>query len=101
LRKAATKDLVSHLADANIWWRLTAQRLLMERQDREAITPLEALAVSPKSAVGRAHALWTLHGLKALSDERIAQALKDTEAGVREQALRLAEERLASSEKLR
>jgi putative heme-binding domain-containing protein len=101
LRKAATKDLVAHLADANIWWRLTAQRLLVERQDREAVKPLEALAVSPQSAVGRAHALWTLHGLKALSEERIEQALKDTEAGVREQALRLAEERLASSEKLR
>jgi putative membrane-bound dehydrogenase-like protein len=101
LRKAPTKVLVEHLADANIWWRLTAQRLLIERQDRTAVKPLEALAASSKSAVGRAHALWALHGLKALSDERIEQALRDTEAGVREQALRLAEERLAGSERLR
>jgi putative membrane-bound dehydrogenase-like protein len=101
LRQAPTKDLVAHLADANLWWRLTAQRLLVERQDREAVKPLEALAASPKSAVGRAHALWTLHGLKALSDERIEQGLKDAEAGVREQALRLAEDRLVGSERLR
>jgi putative membrane-bound dehydrogenase-like protein len=100
LRKAATKDLVEHLADANLWWRLTAQRLLVERQDAEAVKPLEKLA-SSKSALGRVHALWTLHGLKALKNESIERALKDEEAGVREQALRLAEERLAGSEPLR
>ena len=52
-------------------------------------------AHASKSAPGRAHALWTLHGLQSLTEEDIARALKDPEPGVREQALRLAEERLA------
>src|SRR5262249_9967633 len=34
LRRAPTGELVKHLADPNSWWRLTAQRLLIERQDR-------------------------------------------------------------------
>jgi putative membrane-bound dehydrogenase-like protein len=101
LRKASTDDLVTHLADANVWWRLTAQRLLVERQDRAAVKPLERLARESKSAVGRAHALWTLHGLGRLSDGLMESALKDPEAGVREQALRLAEDRLSVSAKLR
>jgi putative membrane-bound dehydrogenase-like protein len=101
LRKAATQDLVAQLADGNSWWRLTAQRLLAERQDRDAVKPLEELAKTSKSALGRAHALWTLAGLKALDDSLIEKALSDPEAGVREQALQLAEPRLQESEPLR
>jgi putative membrane-bound dehydrogenase-like protein len=100
LGKAASKDLVPLLADPNLWWRLTAQRLLVERQDKSVIEAAEKLAQGP-SAVGRGHALWTLHGLKGLRDEVIEAALKDAEPGVREQALRLADERLASSAPLR
>ena len=99
--KASTQALVEHLSDANLWWRLTAQRLLVERQDQEAVKPLRQFALRAKSAPGRAHALWTLHGLKALTDADIEYALKDSEAGVREQALRLADERLSASAKLR
>jgi putative membrane-bound dehydrogenase-like protein len=101
LRKAATKALVEHLSDANLWWRLTAQRLLIERQDKSAVRWLHEFARAGKSAPGRAHALWTLHGMKALTDEDIEQALRDSAAGVREQALRLSDERLRTSEKLR
>jgi putative heme-binding domain-containing protein len=101
LRQATTQALVEHLNDGNLWWRLTSQRLLMERQDRSAVRWLRDYAQTSKSAPGRAHALWTLHGLKALTEEDIAQALKDSEPGVREQALRLAEERLPDSAMLR
>jgi putative membrane-bound dehydrogenase-like protein len=96
LGKAPTEELVRHLDDPNLWWRLTAQRLLVERQDRAAVKPLQKLARGAAFPPGRAHALWTLHGLKALDDGTIEHALKDPEAGVREQALRLAEGRLAS-----
>jgi putative membrane-bound dehydrogenase-like protein len=101
LRKAPTAELVKHLSDPNPWWRLTAQRLLVERQDKEAVKPLRKLARESTSAQGRAHALWTLHGLSSLDDASIEQGLKDKVAGVREQALRLAEERLGSSARLR
>jgi putative membrane-bound dehydrogenase-like protein len=100
LRKAPTADLVKHLADPNPWWRLTAQRLLVERQDKEAVKPLRKLVSESASAQGRAHALWALHGLKSLDDASLERGLKDKEAGVREQTLRLAEERLALSARL-
>jgi putative membrane-bound dehydrogenase-like protein len=101
LRKAPTAELVEHLIDANIWWRLTSQRLLVERQDRTAVPALRKLAREASFAPGRAHALWTLHGLGALEDEQIERALRDPEAGVREQALRLADDRLRGSARLR
>jgi putative membrane-bound dehydrogenase-like protein len=101
LRKAPTATLVEHLAHPNIWWRLTSQRLLMERQDKLAAPRLRDLARKATFAPGRAHALWTLHGLNELTTEQTAEGLKDKAAGVREQALRLAEERLKSSVMLR
>ncbi|HEY8505701.1 MAG TPA: c-type cytochrome, partial [Gemmataceae bacterium] len=91
LRAAKTAELVKHLADPNQWWRLTAQRLLVERKDRGAIPDLEKLAATAPAAAGRAHALWTLQGLGALKPGLIIAALKDADAGVREQALRLAD----------
>jgi putative membrane-bound dehydrogenase-like protein len=101
LRKASAEELVRHLAHPNSWWRLTAQRLLIERQDRTAVRPLQELARDASRPQGRAHALWTLHGLKALEDALIEGALTDPTPGVREQALRLAEDRLAASPRLR
>lgn len=97
LGQASAAELVQHLASDVPWRRLTAQRLLLERQDKSAVKPLEDLARASKAAVGRFHALWTLRGLGALSDTLIEAALKDPDAGVREQALRLAEARLGSA----
>jgi putative membrane-bound dehydrogenase-like protein len=100
LSKTAAKDLVPLLADPNMWWRSTAQRLLVERQDRSVIAAIEQLVHGP-SAPGRAHALWALHGLGSLREEMVLAGLADQEPGVREQALRLADERLNSSARLR
>src|SRR5262249_45371854 len=101
LRKAPTSELVEHLADANIWWRLTCQRLLIERQDKDAIPALERLAKEGKNGPARAHALWSLHGLRGLTDSAVVTALKDAEPGVREQGLRLADERIGKAPEIR
>src|SRR5262249_10713469 len=101
LSKASGAELVKHLESTNSWYRLTAQRLLIERQDKSAIEPLKKLAGDTSSAQGRVHALWTLHGLKALNDELIESALKAGNPYVIEQGLRLAEDRLATSTSLR
>jgi putative membrane-bound dehydrogenase-like protein len=99
LHEASTEQLVAHLADDNSWWRLTAQRLLYERQDKKAIEPLRKLLSSDK-AVARAHVLWTLSGLGALTAEEVTKAVSDPEAGVREQALKLAEPWLGKTKEL-
>jgi len=90
LSKAATADLVAHLADPDAWWRETAQRLLIERKDPAAIPLLKQLARSRPSALGRVHALWTLSALDGLDDESVLAAMKDVEPRVREQGAKLA-----------
>ncbi len=84
--------VVAQLAHRNKWQRDTAQRLLMEWQDQAAIAPLENLFATADFPQARLHAMWTLHGLKSLPDSILLQALQDAHAGVRENALILAEE---------
>lgn len=97
LEKASDEELVEKLADANIWWRRTAQRLLLDRKTRGAIPALEKMTQNEHSAPGRLHALWTLEGLGALKTERIEKALRDQEPGVRVNAIKLAELHLKES----
>lgn len=91
LGKASTSDLVALLEHANGWHRDTASRLLYQRQDAAAVTPLRALAATSKSPLARMHALYALHGVKALEGTQVLAGLGDREPRVREHALRLAE----------
>ncbi|HYE99900.1 MAG TPA: PVC-type heme-binding CxxCH protein, partial [Planctomycetota bacterium] len=87
---AGLGDLVGELAHPNGWRRTTAQRLLVERQDRSAIDRIRVLAATGQ-ALGRLHALWTLEGLGALDATLVKAALSAPEPGLREHAVRLAE----------
>lgn len=91
LGDASKEDLVAHLSSPNIWWRLNAQRLLVDRRDASATPALVKMAQNTTAPLGRLHALWTLEGMSQLTPELIAQALQDPEAGVRENAIKLAE----------
>jgi putative membrane-bound dehydrogenase-like protein len=96
MSKQSAAELVAHFENPNAWWRATAQRLLIERQDKSAVDPLRKMAAAA-SPLARLHALWTLEGLGALEDGTILAALKDADPGIREQGLRLAESRIAGS----
>ncbi|MCF6311121.1 MAG: HEAT repeat domain-containing protein [Verrucomicrobiales bacterium] len=87
-------ELVQTLENPNGWWRDAAQRLIYERQDKAAVEPLRALVKNSTHELARLHALHSLARLKALGDDEILIGLKDSSAGVREHALRLAESRL-------
>src|SRR6266571_4331577 len=91
LNPMKSRDLVKYLGRANGWWRDTAQRLLVERQDRSVASALENMARKSPSPLGRLHALCALDGLDALKPEAIRTALADSSPRVREQAIRLAE----------
>lgn len=91
LDKASTPDLVEYLASPNQWWRLTAQRLLLQRQDRSALPALKELAGNRENPQARLHALYALEGLSALEESIVGEALGDDQPGVREQAVLLAE----------
>ena len=94
LGQASTEQLVQQLASPNIWWRRTAQRLLVDRGSADAAALLTRLFETSQSPVARLHALWTLDGLNRLEAHHIERALADPEAGVRENAILLAEPRL-------
>ena len=95
LTAAPAAELVELLADPDAWWRETAERLLFERQDRSVTGPLRTMVRQRPSALGRLHALWTLALLDSLDQGSLALGLDDPEPRVREQAIRLAESRLA------
>ncbi len=95
LSRAPFEQLALYLAGPNIWWRRTAQRLLVDRRDPAAVAPLVRLLEANRSPLGRLHALWTLEGLGKLDDRLIEKALADEGPGVRESAIVLAESRLS------
>jgi len=88
---ATADELVALLAHPNLWWRRTAQRLLVDGRPPEAPALLLRLFQQSPSATGRLHALWTLEGLGKLEPALVHRALEDPEPGVRENAIRLAE----------
>ncbi|GAA5220878.1 c-type cytochrome [Membranihabitans marinus] len=97
LSAMSTEELVSLLANPNIWFRKNAQRLLVDRQDQSAVELLEEMALSQPMGEARFHALWTLDGLDALSIPVISAALKDQVPGIRENAIVLSEAFLGES----
>lgn len=91
LGDASNEILINELKNTNAWWRINAQRLLVDRADKNAVPGLVEMATKTTSAMGRLHALWTLEGLGALAPGIIKKALKDSVAGIRENAIKLAE----------
>jgi glucose/arabinose dehydrogenase/mono/diheme cytochrome c family protein len=90
LDRASPRQLVAALAHREAWWRDTAQRLLVEKQDRNVVPALRKLA-RRSSAHGRLHALWTLEGLDGVDWATVASALDDADVDVAIAGARLAE----------
>jgi putative membrane-bound dehydrogenase-like protein len=91
--KVEDKELVSFLKSPNIWYRRTAQRLLLDRKNPEIIPLLKEIVKENESPESVVHALWTLQGFgKLQSDEQpLTLALKNENAGVRENAIKIVE----------
>jgi putative membrane-bound dehydrogenase-like protein len=74
LKDATPEKLVATLKNDNMFWRLHAQRLLVERGKKDVCDSLVELttdcAVDEMGLnVGAIHALWTLHSLGAMADQ--------------------------------
>ncbi|MGH9628686.1 MAG: DUF7133 domain-containing protein, partial [Bryobacteraceae bacterium] len=98
--RLSSSDLVKHLGNTNGWHRATAQRLLLERQDRTVVPELRTTAQSAPSPEARVHALWLLQSFGALEVADVQRALKDPDSRIREHALRLGEPLLGKSRAL-
>ena len=90
LGKTSIAELVKTLGNENYWWRINAQRLLVDRNDKAAVPFLEQL-LQNGNPMAKLHALWTLDGINAISEQHIIATLKDSEAGIRENAIQVAE----------
>src|SRR5687767_15039993 len=97
LSEASTAQLVGHLSHANGWWRDTAQRLLVERDDARTVPMLRKVALTHENPVARLHALWTLEGFRVSDPKVIVPALSDGDAKIRAAAVRVAEPLLNAS----
>ena len=83
--------MVQAIDDTGFWQRLTAQRLLIERNDVsvvESLTEHLGAAATPQTGI---HVLHTLNGLGKLEATHVVRALEREYYGVRIHALRLAE----------
>ncbi len=84
-------QLVERLAHPNGWWRDTAQKLLVLRQDEFVVPALRKMARENDGEFARLHALWTLEGLGALDATLVRDTLRDASPILRAGALRAGE----------
>jgi len=91
LSTASPAVLVETLSHPNGWWRDTAQRLLVERNDKSAVSALQKLAIGAKDPRTRLHALWTLDGMNSIDPATVTRALGDPSRDVRASAIRISE----------
>ncbi len=92
-------QLVAHLEHPNGFWRDTAQKLLVVRQDQSVVPALQTMARTSKNPLARAHAMWTLEGLGALDATLAREKLKDENPRVRENAIRATETLIKAGDK--
>lgn len=79
LDKNNTGGLIDALSNDNLHWRLTAQRLLVERANADVLPKLYKLAASAHAGnyYSALHALWTIDGLKAAKEGEGRKVVND------------------------
>lgn len=89
-----TDGLLGALQSTNQFWRLTAQRLIVENGLDDLVPGLLALIQDESTDAtglnaGAVHALWTLHGLGAIEGaiQEVRRALRHPSAAVRKAAI--------------
>lgn len=91
-------QLVAHLADANGWWRDTAQKLIVLKGDASVVPALKEMARSHANPLARLHSLWTLDGLASADGAFVLERLVDADARVRAAAVRILEPQIGAND---
>jgi putative membrane-bound dehydrogenase-like protein len=93
-----SQGLLAALSNNNMFWRTHAQRLIVEKGDKSLLPALYKLVQDPQmdeinTNAPAVHAIWTIHGLKALdgtnkeATDVVIKALSHPAAGVRKAAI--------------
>ena len=85
-------QLVAHLTHPNGWWRDTAQRLLILKQDKSVVPALEQMVADSDNEVGAVPRDVDARRAAARSiPALVREAMKDHEPRMRAQAIRVSE----------
>jgi mono/diheme cytochrome c family protein/glucose/arabinose dehydrogenase len=88
----SSAELIEYLGHPNGWWRNTAQKLIVLKNDVTVQGTLERIVESEKAPdLQRLHALWTLDGLNAISKDFLKRILIDEDYRVRAAAVRISD----------
>ncbi len=98
LANASPLQLVEALDNDNLFWRQTAQRLIVNDRMFNKVEALQNRVLLP--GVGAIHALWALKGLDKINENTIKSALKNKDAAVRRNAVRALENKKTDEELL-
>lgn len=92
LSNKSSADLIPFLSHPNGHYRDTAQRILVERNDKTITSTLnsESQLAATQTPVTVIHSLWTTEGLGASSPAALAIALKHSDTDVKNTALEIA-----------
>src|SRR6185295_3271557 len=88
LAKAKSPELVAALDSGNMFWSLTAQRLIVDNKMTDAAPALKKRVRSGAGGTGAIHALWSLEGIGALDRTTHQTALLDKDPALRRNAIR-------------
>ncbi|MBA4187493.1 MAG: dehydrogenase [Planctomycetaceae bacterium] len=102
LSKRKPAELADDLISLNPWRRITAQRMLVEGKQKDAVEQIRSILATSKPTPdslllrikghpGRANLLWTLEGLGVLQWEDVRPVFEDDNPGIRATAVRLGE----------
>ena len=93
LNSLTTKELLKNLDHPNSWWRDTAKRLIILRDDRDSVAPLleEAATDAGLKTQTRITALWTLEGMSSAKPEILTRLLADPDPRIVCNAIRVSE----------
>lgn len=101
LSAMSSGELVEVLAKPNAWWRETAARLLLERQDKTVGDKLRQMSLKHESPLARIRALRLLDGLQLVDDKLLLKLCDDPNPRIVEQAVIAAGSHVANSIKLK
>ncbi|MEY5025795.1 MAG: hypothetical protein RLZZ244_1323 [Verrucomicrobiota bacterium] len=88
LEKASNDALLAALGHHTQYWRLTAQRLLVEGGKKDAAPALRKFVSTNDGSIAAVHALWALHGQGELDATTHQSALYAKDARLRRNAIR-------------
>lgn len=87
----SSAKLVPYLAHANGWWRDTARRLIVQRNDKSVAPAIESLISSSSDHKAQINALWTLEGLNVVTLSAVQSGLESSHKKVKVNAISVSE----------